>query len=80
MILDVYLALFSAPSALMVMAITREILIDAAQLRAGSKMSFPDAIHVSTAHAARCSVFVTEDRRIRLDGPMALSRWNGIRP
>jgi predicted nucleic acid-binding protein len=78
--IDIYLALFSAPSALMVMAITREILIDAARLRARSKMSFPDAVHVSTAHAACCSVFVTEDRRIRLDGPMALSRWSGICP
>jgi predicted nucleic acid-binding protein len=76
--IDAYLALFSEPSALMVMAVTREILIDAARRRAESKMPLPDAIHVSTAHAAGCSAFITEDRRIRFGGSMLLSRWIGI--
>ena len=75
---DAYLALFAEPSALLVIAVTREILIDAARRRAESKMPLPDAIHVSTAHAAGCSVFITEDRRIRSGRSMLLSRWIGI--
>jgi len=78
--IDAYLALFSEPSALMVMTITREILTDAARRRAESKISLADAIHVSTAHAAGCSVFITEDRRIKCGGSMLLERWIGITP
>lgn len=78
--IDAYFALFSEPSALMIMTITREILTDAARRRAESKISLADAIHVSTAHAAGCSVFITEDRRIKFGGSMLLARWTGITP
>jgi len=76
--IDAYFALFTEPSALLVMAVMREILIDAARRRAGSKIPLPDAIHVSTAHAAGCTAFITQDRRIRFGGSMLLSRWIGI--
>lgn len=73
--IDAYLLLFNASRALAVMAVTREILVHAAQLRARSKISLPDAIHVATAEVAGCRVFVSEDRRIRPAEPMRLTRW-----
>jgi predicted nucleic acid-binding protein len=50
--------LFSAP-------ISREILIEAADLRAKHKMRLPDAIHMATARLANCAVFITNDTRIQ---------------
>lgn len=64
-VVEAYMALFESQRGLVVMSVTREILIEAAQLRAKSRMSLPDAIHVSTANVAGCAMFVTEDRRIR---------------
>jgi predicted nucleic acid-binding protein len=54
------------PSAMFeVLQVRREILIGAAQMRARrSSIRLPDAIHVSTALASRCSHFVSDDRRL----------------
>lgn len=78
--IDAYLALFESRRALVAVAVTREILLHAAQLRALSKVSLPDTIHVATAEVAGCSVFITEDRRIRPAQPMELSRWTDFEP
>jgi predicted nucleic acid-binding protein len=44
----------------------REILIEAARMRALSGLKLPDAIHVATALHASCHFFLTNDRRIDL--------------
>lgn len=48
-----------------VLQVQREILIGAAHMRARrSSIRLPDAIHVSTALASRCSHFVSDDQRL----------------
>jgi predicted nucleic acid-binding protein len=46
---------------LVVHPINRDILAEAARLRATSQLTLPDAIHVTTARAARCYFVVTND-------------------
>jgi predicted nucleic acid-binding protein len=41
--------------------ITAQILRDAAQLRATTKLKTPDAIHAATALSAQCTLFLTND-------------------
>ena len=45
--------------------ITRALLIEAARLRASSRLKLPDAIHLATALQYECPVFLTNDTRIR---------------
>jgi predicted nucleic acid-binding protein len=45
-----------------VIPVQRDILIEAARLRAVVKLKLPDAIHAATALTARCSTFLTNDR------------------
>lgn len=45
--------------------ITRDTLKLAANMAAGLRLKLPDAIHVATAEALSCSVFLTNDRGIR---------------
>ncbi len=47
--------------ALEVIPISREILEDAAQLRASSKLKLPDAIQLATAFRKHCDSFLTND-------------------
>lgn len=42
-----------------------EVAEDAAWLRTGRALSFPDALHLAAARAAGATAFVTNDRRIR---------------
>lgn len=75
---DAYFALFEAQPGLAVVAVTREILINAARLRARTRMALPDAIHVSTAAIAECEIFVSDDRRIRMPSGLTVQRWSGM--
>jgi predicted nucleic acid-binding protein len=45
--------------------VTRDILVDAARLRAESRTQLPDAIHVATALRHGCEVYLTNDHRLR---------------
>jgi predicted nucleic acid-binding protein len=56
-----------------VVPVDRAILIEAARQRAALSILMPDAIHVATATAAACEVFLTNDRRLKLPSKMALS-------
>ena len=48
-----------------VVTINRPILVEAARLRGGrSAPKLPDAIHIATARASGCSVFLTNDRSL----------------
>jgi predicted nucleic acid-binding protein len=50
---------------LAVLPIRREILIEAARLRATSSLKLPDAIHAATAVRHGCALFVTNDQTFR---------------
>lgn len=45
--------------------VSREILVEAARIRAGTALKLPDAIHVATARMCGCEVFLTNDTRIK---------------
>ncbi len=46
--------------------VSRAVLVEAARLRADSgSLKLPDAIHIATAKAAGCQVFVTNDRSLK---------------
>lgn len=47
------------------LSVNRDILVKAAGIRARrSAIRLPDAIHMATAEALSCSIFVSEDRRL----------------
>ena len=77
-VIDAYHSLFESHTGLAVMSVSRDILVNAARLRARHRTSLPDAIHISTAELARCEVFVTDDRRIRTPAGLPARSWNGI--
>jgi len=70
-----YLALFDGGHTLAVMAVSRDILVEAARLRAVSRMKLADAIHFATALAASCSVFMTDDSGIRPTSDLIMQSW-----
>ncbi|MHC5736342.1 type II toxin-antitoxin system VapC family toxin [Nostoc sp.] len=50
---------------LRVIPVSRQVLIEAAQLRASINIKLPDAIHAATALLTQCSTFLTNDQRFR---------------
>ncbi|MFB2838834.1 type II toxin-antitoxin system VapC family toxin [Floridanema evergladense] len=48
-----------------VIPVSREVLIEAAKLRANSNIKLPDAIHAAIALLTQCSTFLTNDRRLQ---------------
>jgi len=48
-----------------VVPVLRELLIDAAQVRADTGLKLPDAIHVATAVRSQCTTFLTNDERLK---------------
>jgi len=50
---------------LRVVPVSRGILVEAARLRASTRLKLPDAIHLATAMQYECPVFLTNDTRIR---------------
>ncbi len=62
---DAYEALFESSSTVETFPIDRNVLVQAARLRATVKsMRMPDAIHVATAKLHNCAAFVMADRRL----------------
>ncbi|MBR8827776.1 MAG: PIN domain-containing protein [Gomphosphaeria aponina SAG 52.96 = DSM 107014] len=59
---EIYKQAISSRASLAVIPISREILIEAAQLRASVKLKLPDAIHAATARLNQCSSFITNDK------------------
>jgi len=64
-----YEQIFATDSRLKMVAIDRNVLFLAAQLRGALKLKLFDAIHVATARLAKCDHFLTQDERL------GRSRW-----
>ncbi|AKH99723.1 putative nucleic acid-binding protein, contains PIN domain [Hoeflea sp. IMCC20628] len=72
-----YLSLLAAESKfLRVAAISRDIILEAARVRAGTGIKLPDAIHVATAKISQCEVFVSNDRRLATATAMPFELWS----
>lgn len=69
---EAYLELLQPSEGLVLVPVERSILIEAARQRAALGMLMPDAIHVATAVATSCDVFLTNDHRLKLPPTMAL--------
>jgi predicted nucleic acid-binding protein len=64
-----------APSAwLSVVAVERAILVHAARLGPEFGLKLADAIHVASAVAAGCHVFLSDDRRLKVPAGVTLAR------
>src|SRR5262245_41058293 len=46
-------------------AVTRDIITEAASIRASRMLKLPDAIHLATAKQFNCDVFLTNDARLK---------------
>ena len=75
---EAYLLFLNGRRNFPVVPINRHILTVAARLRTELGVKLPDAIHIATAEAAECAIFLTNDRGIRLPGIMKLKLWNEI--
>jgi len=63
---------------LRLLPITRPILLEAARLRAATKLKTPDSIHAATALDAGCALFVTNDAGFRGIGKISLVILNDL--
>ena len=61
-----YVRTIQSRPALRVVPVSRDILIDAARVRATTALRLPDAIHAATAIQSGCSHLVTNDARFRV--------------
>ena len=61
-----YTDLLRPSERLAVVPVDRAVLVEAARQRAVLGLRMPDAIHVATAFAFGCGVFLTNDRRLKL--------------
>ena len=75
---EAYLLFVNGRRNLPVVPINRNILTVAARLRTALGVRLPDAIHVATADAAKCGVFLINDCRMRLPKEMKLKLWNEL--
>lgn len=71
-----YLTFLDGRPGFPVLPVSRDILLAAARLRADSAVKLPDAIHLATAQAAGCTVFLSNDRNLPVPQDMRLRRWN----
>ncbi len=65
-------AISSAPH-LLVIPVQRDILIQAAVVRATTSLKLPDAIHAATAFSAQCSTFLTNDQHFQVLTSMSVT-------
>jgi predicted nucleic acid-binding protein len=61
-----------------VIGIDRDILTEAARIRAELGLKLPNAIHVATASMSACNVFLTNDQRLRTPVALERSLWDEL--
>jgi predicted nucleic acid-binding protein len=62
---NIYLDTLQSSDAFLVIPVNRQILIEAAKIRAKSEtLHLPDAIHLATARVHNCNFFLTNDKRL----------------
>jgi predicted nucleic acid-binding protein len=61
---EFYVELLTSTPNLQLVGVSSEIIMKAAALRGAAKLGTPDAIHLATALATGCAVFVTADKGI----------------
>jgi predicted nucleic acid-binding protein len=61
-----YLDLLTRSRLVELRPVTRDILIQTAELRETTPCKLPDAIHVTTAVQAKCGFFLSKDRRMQV--------------
>jgi predicted nucleic acid-binding protein len=76
-IAEAYLDFLRDRPFLTVVPVSREVLIEAARLRAHSRIKLPDAIHGATALQGGCASFLTNDDRLSIPG-MRMIRWRDL--
>ena len=62
----VYRQAIQSSGELSVVPISRDVLVEAAQLRANLNLKLADAIHAATALLTECSTFMTNDQRFQI--------------
>ena len=68
-----YRTMITAGPNFQVVPVSRDILIDAAMVRAARiSVKLPDAVHIATARSASCGFFVSEDQRLPMPSEMTL--------
>lgn len=68
-----YQAILTSSPVMDVRAVTRSVLIEAAEIRAHRpSIRLPDAVHLATARAGGCSFFISNDERLAM--PTGLQR------
>jgi predicted nucleic acid-binding protein len=65
-LVSAYRELFQSSGRLTIVPVDHAILVEAARQRAAYRLTLPDAIHVATALAAGCDMFLTNDLRLKL--------------
>ncbi|MFL9825482.1 type II toxin-antitoxin system VapC family toxin [Rhodoplanes sp. SY1] len=70
-----YKDIVTSSDELIVVAVDRDILVDAAELRSHrTSLRLPDAIHVASARRAGCTHIVSDDRRLPFAAGIAVVR------
>lgn len=62
---ETYLRLFQTRQHLRIIPVTRDVIVEAAKLRAASRMKLPDAIHAATGVLQGCTTLLTNDDRFK---------------
>jgi len=71
---DIYEEMVAPSAWLDMVPVNRAVLLRAARLRAELKLRLPDAIHVASAVAAGCELFLSNDYRLKVPAGVALVR------
>jgi predicted nucleic acid-binding protein len=58
--------------------VIREVLVEAARLRSEMNLRLPDAIHIATAQMTGSTVFMTNDRGIKVPSGMRVQLWDEL--
>ena len=64
-LIALYISVIQSRNILTVLPVSKDILIQSAQLRADIGGALPDAIHVASAVAEGCDIFLTNDKAIK---------------